>query len=187
MKPTPSPPPACGAARSSPPCGAASSETPPRPRGKKKSQKASRHVEVVSHRNESPLTFPGKDLAGIRAHDAVVRGVSGRALIRHLKSNWGALPTRSVLNAIGLSVRTAHRVRADPDRLLGSRTADGIYRLESVRALAQDVLGSADSASEWLNTEAIGLEFRKPIDLVSTSPGTEAVKTLLQRMRYGVY
>jgi len=53
--------------------------------------------------------------------------------------------------------------------------------------MAEEVLGSAEAANEWLNTEAMGLEFRKPIDLVSTSPGAEAVKTLLQRMKYGVY
>ena len=56
-----------------------------------------------------------------------------------------------------------------------------------MRAMAEEVLGSAEAANEWLNTEAMGLEFRKPIDLVSTSPGAEAVKTLLQRMKYGVY
>lgn len=57
----------------------------------------------------------------------------------------------------------------------------------SVRAMAEDVLGSAETANEWLITEAMGLEFRKPIDLVSTSPGAEAVKIHLQRMKYGVY
>ena len=67
------------------------------------------------------------------------------------------------------------------------RTTDGIYRLESARAMAEEVLGSAEGANKWLDTEAMGLEFRKPIDLLSTSPGAEAVKTLLQRMKYGVY
>lgn len=89
--------------------------------------------------------------------------------------------------AIGVSERTAHRIKTDPDKPLDARTSDGIYRLESVRALAREVLGSDEAANEWLNTEAMGLEFRKPIDLVSTSPGAEAVKTLLQRMKYGVY
>lgn len=86
-----------------------------------------------------------------------------------------------------MSARTAHRIKTDPDKPLDARTTDGIYRLESVRAMAEEVLGSAEAANEWLNTEAMGLEFRKPIDLVSTSPGAEAVKTLLQRMKYGVY
>lgn len=123
----------------------------------------------------------------VRAHDVVMKGVSGRALTRLWESTLGVLPTEAVLKAIGVSARTAHRIKSDPDKPLDSRTTDGIYRLESVLAMAQEVLGSAQAAHEWLDTEAMGLEFRKPIDLLSTSPGADAVKTLLQRMKYGVY
>ena len=125
--------------------------------------------------------------SSVMAHDAVMKGVSGRALTRIWESTRGTLPTDAVLKAIGVSVRTAHRVKTEPDKPLDARTTDGIYRLESVRAMAKEVLGSVEAANEWLMSEAMGLEFRKPIDLVSTSPGAEAVKTLLQRMRYGVY
>lgn len=124
----------------------------------------------------------------VMAHDAVMKGVSGRALA-YLWDNAkaAALPADAVLRAIGVSARTAHRIKTEPDKLLDVRTTDGIYRLESVRELAAEVLGGEEAANLWLNTEAMGLEFRKPIDLMSTSPGAEAVKTLLQRMKYGVY
>ena len=125
--------------------------------------------------------------SSVMAHDVVMKGVSGRALTRIWESTRGTLPTDAILKAIGVSARTAHRIKTYPDKPLDARTTDGIYRLESVRAMANEVLGSAEAANEWLNTEAMGLEFRKPIDLVSTSPGAEAVKTLLQRMKYGVY
>lgn len=125
--------------------------------------------------------------SSVKAHDAVMRGVSGKVLTRICESTRGALPADAILKAVGLSERTAHRIKAAPDKPLDARTTDGIYRLESVRALAEEVLGSTQAANEWLNTEAMGLEFRKPIDLLSTSPGAEAVKTLLQRMKYGVY
>jgi putative toxin-antitoxin system antitoxin component (TIGR02293 family) len=125
--------------------------------------------------------------SGVMAHDAVMKGVSGRALTRIWESTKDALPAEAIFRAIGVSARTAHRIKTDPDKPLDARTTDGIYRLESVRALAEDVLGSSELAIDWLNTEAMGLEFRKPIDLVSTSPGAEAVKVLLQRMKYGVY
>lgn len=131
--------------------------------------------------------FLAFESSSVMAHDAVMKGVSGRALTRISESTRGSLPTDAILKAIGVSARTAHRIKTDPDRLLDARTTDGIYRLESVRALAEEVLGSKEAANEWMNTEAIGLEFRKPIDLVSTSPGAEAVKTLLQRMKYGIY
>lgn len=125
--------------------------------------------------------------SSVMAHDAVMKGVRGWALTRIWESTKGSLPTEAILKAIGVSARTAHRLKTDPDKLLDARTTDGIYRLESVRATAQEVLGSEQAANEWLNTEAMGLEYRKPIDLVSTSPGAEAVKTLLQRMKHGVY
>ncbi len=125
--------------------------------------------------------------SSVMAHDAVMKGVSGRALTRIWESTKGALSTDAILKAIGVSARTAHRIKTDPDKQLDARTTDGIYRLESVRAMAREVLGSEEAANEWLDTEAVGLEFRKPIDLVTTSPGAEAVKTLLQRMKYGVY
>lgn len=125
--------------------------------------------------------------SSVMAHDAVMKGVSGRVLTRIWESTRGTLSTDDILKAIGVSARTAHRIKTDPDKPLDARTTDGIYRLESVRAMAEEVLGSEEAANEWLNAEAMGLEFRKPIDLVSTSPGAEAVKTLLQRMKYGVY
>jgi len=130
------------------------------------------------------IAFAG---SSVMAHDVVMKGVSGRALTRIWESTKGTLPVDAILKAIGVSARTAHRIKTDPDKPLDARTTDGIYRLESVRAMAEEVLGSAKAANEWLNTEAMGLEFRKPIDLVSTSPGAEAVRTLLQRMKYGVY
>ena len=125
--------------------------------------------------------------SSVMAHDAVMKGISGKVFTRIWESTRGTLPTDAVLKAIGVSERTAHRIKTDPNKALDTRTTDGIYRFESVRVLAAEVLGSAEAAHEWLNTEAMGLEFRKPIDLISTSPGAEAVKTLLQRMKYGVY
>jgi putative toxin-antitoxin system antitoxin component (TIGR02293 family) len=138
-----------------------------------------------------PARQPGAFVAlkgsNVMAHDAVMKGVSGRVLAYLWDNAKAALPADAVLKAIGVSARTAHRIKTEPDKLLDARTTDGIYRLESVRAMAAEVLGSEEAANEWLNTEAMGLEFRRPIDLMSTSPGAEAVKTLLQRMKYGVY
>lgn len=144
-------------------------------------------VVTGGKREQQAGVFVAFEGSSVMAHDAVMKGVSGRALTRIWESTRGSLPTDAVLKAIGVSARTAHRAKTDPDKPLDARTTDGIYRLESVRAMAKEVLGSAEAANAWLMSEAMGLEFRKPIDLVSTSPGAEAVKTLLQRMRYGVY
>lgn len=65
--------------------------------------------------------------------------------------------------------------------------SDGIVKVHSIYLMAIEILGSDDSASQWLNTEAIELEFRKPIDLMSSASGLEEVETLLHRMKSGVY
>ena len=87
--------------------------------------------------------------SSVMAHDAVMKGVSGRALTRIWESTRGTLPTDAVLKAIGVSARTAHRAKTEPDKPLDARTTDGIYRLESVRAMAKEVLGSVEAANEW--------------------------------------
>jgi putative toxin-antitoxin system antitoxin component (TIGR02293 family) len=50
-----------------------------------------------------------------------------------------------------------------------------------------DVFGSQADAEQWLVMPAMGLEQRRPIDLISTSVGTELVEDLLVRISYGVY
>jgi putative toxin-antitoxin system antitoxin component (TIGR02293 family) len=54
-----------------------------------------------------------------------------------------------------------------------------------VRATA--VLGSQEDAEQWLERPAIGLDQRRPIDLLATSAGTQIVEEFFQRLDYGVY
>ena len=60
-------------------------------------------------------------------------------------------------------------------------------RLVSVTRQAIHVLGSQVAAERWLDSAAIGLDRRRPIDLLKSTEGCEMVKTLLTRMEYGVY
>ena len=52
---------------------------------------------------------------------------------------------------------------------------------------ATEVFGSQSEAEAWLERPAMALERRKPIDLLSTSAGVEAVENHLTRLEYGVY
>jgi putative toxin-antitoxin system antitoxin component (TIGR02293 family) len=49
------------------------------------------------------------------------------------------------------------------------------------------VLGSQQEAEQWLERPAIGLDRRRPIDLLATPAGVELVETFLERLEYGVY
>jgi putative toxin-antitoxin system antitoxin component (TIGR02293 family) len=52
---------------------------------------------------------------------------------------------------------------------------------------ATAVLGSQEEAERWLERPAIGLEQRRPIDLLATPAGVRLVEELLGRIEYGVY
>lgn len=54
-------------------------------------------------------------------------------------------------------------------------------------ARATVVMGSENAAVSWMNRPAIGLSNQKPVDLLSTSAGIEAVKEYLTRLEYGVH
>lgn len=60
-------------------------------------------------------------------------------------------------------------------------------KVREVLAKATDVMGNQVLAEQWLITPAIALDRRRPIDLLSSPAGVEAVEQLLGRLQYGVY
>lgn len=59
--------------------------------------------------------------------------------------------------------------------------------VEAVIARATDVLGSCEEAARWLSSPAIGLDRQRPIDLLHSTDGIDAVMVLLVRMDCGIY
>lgn len=60
-------------------------------------------------------------------------------------------------------------------------------RYAEILEQAVSLFGSEDAAEEWMNRPAIGLERRKPVDLICKSGEANVVETYLTRMDYGVY
>jgi len=58
---------------------------------------------------------------------------------------------------------------------------------ESIFADAVEVLGSESAARGWLAKSAIGLDGRRPVDVLATAEGVQVVKDFLCRLRFGVY
>ena len=63
----------------------------------------------------------------------------------------------------------------------------GLESLSSFLKKAIEIFGSKEGAEQWLASPAIGLERRRPIDLLGTPDGFETVATYLGRIEYGVY
>lgn len=73
-------------------------------------------------------------------------------------------------------------------REFGSPDYDRLKQLDcKVRALAVEELGSIAAAEQWLMTPVMGLDQRRPVDLMQTIDGIAQVVQLLLRTRYGVY
>ncbi len=122
------------------------------------------------------------------AHDLIVEGIPSRSLL-HLVEGVRFLASGDALNkAIGISIRTLQRRKADTsDKALSAEQSSRAWRFAEIIARATDVMGTQAAAEIWALAPAIGLDNRRPIDLLASSAGTEAVEDYLTRLEYGVY
>ncbi|MPY76327.1 MAG: DUF2384 domain-containing protein [Alphaproteobacteria bacterium] len=121
------------------------------------------------------------------AHEMLLRGLPGQAL-SHLIGRLVILhKTASLEKAVGMSLRTFQRHRDAPAKPLNKEQSGRTWKFAEILALATTVFGSQEEAEQWLEQPAIGLEQRRPIDLLETPAGVELVETFLRRLEYGVY
>ncbi len=126
-----------------------------------------------------------RELTPLQTHDLVTKGI-GVANLRRLMNAYLLLDNDQICKVIGASERTLQRA-AEKAKPLDPNVSDRALRLASVTSQAIDVLGSQEAAERWLSSPALGLDGRKPIDLLQSTEGTDLVKTLLTRMDYDVY
>ncbi len=121
------------------------------------------------------------------AHEMILRGFPARALT-HLLDNLGVLTKDASLEkAVGMSVRTFQRRKDAAAKPLSPEQSGRAWKFAGILAKATAVLGSQDEAEQWLERPAMGLDQRRPIDLLATPAGVELVEDHLSRLEYGVY
>jgi len=135
---------------------------------------------------ETVITTSVRD--NMDAHDLLQTGLPAESLL-HLVSEVSFLEQGDALQkAVGLSLRTLQRRRAgDATRLLNVEQSNRTWRFAEIFAQASDVMGSDEAAEAWMTEPATGLSNRKPVDLLATSAGVEAISEYLTRLEYGVY
>ena len=85
------------------------------------------------------------------------------------------------------------RMTVEPTRIFQSGTrSDGPACVSSgeyadILAKAAKQLGTIEAAESWLAEPAMGLDQRRPIDLLSTPAGVQLVEEFLTRLEYGIY
>jgi putative toxin-antitoxin system antitoxin component (TIGR02293 family) len=127
-------------------------------------------------------------LAGpLDAHELLARGLPGEALL-HLVGRLLRLQTSpSLEKAMGMSLRTFQRHKTAPSKPLNQEQSGRTWTFANILAKATVVFGSQDEAEQWLERPAIGLDQRRPLDLLATPAGVKLVEDHLERLEYGVY
>ena len=123
---------------------------------------------------------------GLDAHELISAGLPGEALT-YLEGRLKVLDVVAFEKAIGMSLRTLQRRRADPGQPLSVEQSGRVWKFAEILAKASEVMGSQKDAEEWLSEPAIGLNGYRPLDLLTTSAGAELVETFLGQIEYGVY
>lgn len=123
----------------------------------------------------------------IEAHEMLLGGLPTKALT-HLVGRFEFLRWNDAFaKAVGMSQRTYQRHMAGATKLLSPEQSGRTWKLAEILAKATAVLGSKAEAEQWLERPAIGLDQRRPIDLLATPAGVELVEDFLVRLDYGVY
>jgi putative toxin-antitoxin system antitoxin component (TIGR02293 family) len=123
----------------------------------------------------------------LEVHDVLREGLPAASLA-HAVERLALLRERPVFEGVmAMSQRTFQRLKESPGRTLDAEASGRLWQFAETFARAADVLGSAEAAERWMATPAIGLNQRRPIDLMSTPAGVGLVRDLLERMDLGVY
>lgn len=124
----------------------------------------------------------------IELHERIAEGLPRRTMV-YLIENLTILTLAESFKALNLSSRTWHRIKADKKQSapLNADQSARVWNLAEVLTKAEEVFGDREDGEQWLATPAIGLNSRRPIDLLATPQGAELVRTLLDQMAYGVY
>jgi putative toxin-antitoxin system antitoxin component (TIGR02293 family) len=121
-------------------------------------------------------------------HEVLARGLPAAALQRLVDNLVVITSPASLEQAIGMSIRTIQRRKkrgaAQP---LNREQSGRTWKFAEILAKATAVLGSQQDAEQWLERPAVGLDQRRPIDLLATPAGARLVEDFLTRVEFGVY
>jgi putative toxin-antitoxin system antitoxin component (TIGR02293 family) len=122
----------------------------------------------------------------LEAHDLIQAGIPARALV-HLVDNVPIAREGGLEQAVGISLRTYQRRRETLDQPLSREQSGRAWKFAEILGRATEIMGTQHEAEQWLERPAIGLDQRRPIDLLSTPAGVQSVEDYLTRIEYGVY
>ena len=123
----------------------------------------------------------------LETHDLLAHGLPGEALTYLIDHLVVLQRTASLEKAIGISLRTFQRRKDAPEKALSADQSGRAWKFAEILAKASEIFGSQEDAERWLGLPALGLEGRRPLDLLASPAGVALVEDLLTRLEYGVY
>lgn len=141
-------------------------------------------VRPASHTTQIlGMALPAGD--PLELHAALQAGLPSTALAA-LKART-KLPDADLAEALQISDRTFARLKNARTRAqrLAPDLSDRLYAIATLYTLAEQVLGDHDTALQWMNAPQFGLAEAAPRSLLSTEPGRQQVRALLQRIEHG--
>ena len=145
------------------------------------------HLQKVAELLGGPRILSRPITSSLDAHELLVHGLPGSALNHLIHGLLVIHKTDSLEKAVGMSLRTFQRRRDAPAKPLNREQSGRTWKFAEILAKATDVFGSQGEAEQWLERPAIGLDQRRPIELLATPAGIELVEQYLERLAYGVY
>lgn len=134
------------------------------------------------------LGLKGKRITddSIAVHDFVHEGLPNSSLISLLDTS--GLSGDEIAAAMRISHRTFQRL-CDRKKAttLSPAISSELWQFAEIYARAVEVMGTPALAARWLESPALALNSRRPLDLMTTLQGAELVATVLDRLDYGVY
>jgi putative toxin-antitoxin system antitoxin component (TIGR02293 family) len=125
--------------------------------------------------------------SALDAHELLLSGLPASAL-NHLLGQLVYIDRTELLDkAVGMSLRTWQRRKDAPSGPLSREQSGRAWKFVGILVKVTDVLGSQAEAEQWLQRPMIGLNQRRPIDLLGTPIGVELLEDHLERLEYGVY
>src|SRR5271163_862957 len=115
----------------------------------------------------------------LEAHELLNRGLP-RAALSSLVGKIHFITSDEASEALGMSLRTLQRHKNTPAEPLDVQQSGRTWKFAEILAKATHVLGSQDEAELWLKSPAIGLDRKRPIDLLTTPAGVKLVEDYLE-------
>jgi putative toxin-antitoxin system antitoxin component (TIGR02293 family) len=123
----------------------------------------------------------------LHLHDFIQAGIPRYELVKTFRTFPFLSNEENMSNVLGVSSRTLQRMESTGDKNLSTEQASRLISFVKIMSLATQVLGGKKQAEDWLQRKAIALDQRRPIDLLTTDVGAQAVQTLLEQIDAGVY